>query len=83
MDQRSIVLYLNRNGWMARVIHDDLVATLGEEGVAYSTVRKYLHEAQTGLDDAITLPEEISAHIDDSDKAILGALEDLPFSSIR
>jgi hypothetical protein len=39
------VLSLNRKGWMARVIHDDLGATLGEEAIAYSTVTKYLREA--------------------------------------
>jgi hypothetical protein len=83
MDQKSIVLYLNRKGSVARVIHDDLVATLGEEAIAYSTVRKYLHEAQTGRDDAMPLSEEISLHIDDSDEAILSALEELPFSSVR
>jgi hypothetical protein len=83
MDQRSIVLYLNRKGLMARVIHDDLVAMLGEEAIAYSTVTKYLCEAQTRPDDATPLPEEISTHIDDSDEAILGALEELPFSSVR
>jgi hypothetical protein len=40
MGQKSIVFYLNRKDWMARVIHDDLVATLGEEAIAYSTVTK-------------------------------------------
>jgi hypothetical protein len=53
MDQRSIVFYLNTKGWMARVIHDDLVATLGEEAIAYSTVTKYLREAQTGRNDTM------------------------------
>jgi hypothetical protein len=52
MDQKSIVLYLNRKGWMARIIHDDRVATLGKEAIAYSTVMKYLSEAHTGPDDA-------------------------------
>jgi hypothetical protein len=52
MDQKSIVLYLNRKSWMAQVIHDHLVATLGEEAIAYNTVRRYLREAQTGPDDA-------------------------------
>jgi hypothetical protein len=64
MDQRSIVLYLNRNGWMARVIHDDLVARLGEEAIAYSTVKIYLREAQIGPEDATALPEDFAARID-------------------
>jgi hypothetical protein len=83
MDPRSIVLYLNRKGWMARVIHDDLVATLGEEAIAYSTVTKYIREAKTGPHDATALPEEISPHIDDSDEAILRPLEKFSFSSVH
>jgi hypothetical protein len=83
MDQRSIVLYLNRKGWMARVIHDNLVATLGEEAIAYSSMTKYIREVQTGPDDAPALPEEISPHIDDSDEAILRALEEFSFSSVQ
>jgi hypothetical protein len=83
MDQKSIVLYLNRKSGMTQVIHDDLVATLGEAAIAYSTVTKYLREAQTGRDDAMSSSDEISHHIDDSDEAILKALEELPFSSVR
>jgi hypothetical protein len=83
MDQKSIGLYLNRKGWTARVIHDDLVATFGMEAIAYSTMTKYLREAQTGPDEVIRLSEEISPHIEDSDEAILSALEQLTFSSVR
>jgi hypothetical protein len=36
---------------MDRIIDDDLVATLGEEAIAYSIVRKYLRETQTSPDD--------------------------------
>jgi hypothetical protein len=68
---------------MARVIHNDLVVTLGEEAIAYSTVTKYLREVQTGPDDATPLPEEMSHHIDDSDEAILRAIEQLSFSSVQ
>jgi hypothetical protein len=83
MDQRSIVLYRNRKGWMARVIHNDLVATLGEEAIAYRTVTKYLREVQTGPDDATALPEEMSPHSGDSDEAILRALEEFSFSRVQ
>jgi hypothetical protein len=58
MDQRLIVPYLKRKGWMARLIHDDLVPTLGEEAITYSTVSTYLHEAQRGPDDATAFPED-------------------------
>jgi hypothetical protein len=83
MDQRSIVLYLNRKGWRAQVIHDDLVATLGEKAIAYSNIPKYLREAQTGRDGAMPECEEISPHINDADEAILNALQELSFSSVR
>jgi hypothetical protein len=36
---------------------------------------KYLREVQTCPDDATDLPEQILPHIDDSDEAILSALE--------
>jgi hypothetical protein len=68
---------------MARVIHDDLVATLGEKAIAYSNMTKYVREAQTGPDDAIALPEEIIPHIDDWDEDILIALEEFSFSSVH
>jgi hypothetical protein len=83
MDHKSIAIYLNRKGCMGRVIHVDLVVTLGEEAIAYSTVMKYLREGQTGPDDATALPDEISRHIDDSDEAILRALEEFSSSSVR
>jgi hypothetical protein len=46
-------------------------------------VTNYLREAQTGPDEASPLSEEISPYIDDSDEALLRALEELPFSSVR
>jgi hypothetical protein len=46
MDQKSIVLSLNRKSWTARVIQDDRIATLGEVAIAYRTMMKYLREAQ-------------------------------------
>jgi hypothetical protein len=82
VDHKSSALYLNMKGWLAQVIHDDLVVTLGEEAIAYGTVTKYLREAQTGPDDATSLPEYISRHIDDSDEAIPSALEELLFCSV-
>jgi hypothetical protein len=57
MDEKSIVLHFNKKGWVTRVIHNDLVATLCEEAIAYSTVTKYLREAQTGPDDWPPLAE--------------------------
>jgi hypothetical protein len=52
MDRQSIVLYLNRKGRTFQVIHDDLVARLGEEAIAYRTMMKYLREARISSDNA-------------------------------
>jgi hypothetical protein len=49
MGQKSIVLYLNRKGWTAQIMRDDLVATLGEEPFAYRTVTKCFREAQSAM----------------------------------
>jgi hypothetical protein len=83
MYRRSIVPYLNRKCWTARAIHADLVATLGEEAIAYSTGTKYLREAQTSPDDFTSLSDVTSLHIGDSDEAVLRALEKLSSSSVR
>jgi hypothetical protein len=76
-------MYLNRKGWTARVIHNDLVATLGEEAIAYITTMKFLREALISPDDLTTLSDATSLHIDHSDEAVLRALEELPFSSVQ
>jgi hypothetical protein len=66
----------------AQAIHDDLVATLGYKALAYSTVTKYLRTAR--FDPAKDPPnnDASSHHLDDSDQAILAALEERPFSSV-
>jgi hypothetical protein len=68
---------------MVRVIHDDLVATLGEEAIAYNTMTKYLREAQIIPGDTTPSSHITSPHIDDSDETILRATQQLPFSSVR
>jgi hypothetical protein len=40
MDQKPIVLYLRMKEMALHAIHDDLVPTLGNDVVAYSTVIK-------------------------------------------
>jgi hypothetical protein len=42
MDQRSIVLYLGMKNWSALAIHKDLVETLKDDAVSYSSVTLYL-----------------------------------------
>jgi hypothetical protein len=82
MDRRSIVL--SRQEVLDGPTHPRrLVATLGEKAIAYSTMTKYLREVQTSPDEATPSSDAISCHTDNSDEAILRALEKLPFSSVR
>jgi hypothetical protein len=83
MDQRLIVSYLNRKGLTVQIIHTDLVATLSEEAINYSTVTDYLRAPLIIPRDATAFSAAISPHIDDLDDAIRRALEELPFSSVR
>jgi hypothetical protein len=63
---------------LAHVIDDDLVGTPGRKAVAYSTVTRYFHEAEVIFD-----PEQCSPHVGDSDRAILAAMKEKPFSFVR
>jgi hypothetical protein len=56
-DHKSIVVYLNRNGWTARVSHADLVATVDEEVIAYRTMMKALYEAQISTGNTTALSD--------------------------
>ena len=85
MDQRSIVLYLARKGLRGTEIHRDLEETLGPEAIAYSTVTFYLRTSRFRIP---TEMEEGEAEAEVSpvcevDEAILKALADEPFSSVR
>jgi hypothetical protein len=76
----------DRKGCKAHVIHDDLVATLGAEPIASSTVTNYLLAVRIMPCDAITLSDTTSPPIDKSDKAILRALmnsHSLQFASLH
>jgi hypothetical protein len=83
MDQQSIVRYLSMKGLSAVTIHYDLVPTLGAEAVSYPSVTRYLREAifaSSNLPNPLAPPEH---QLDGSDQAILLALADQPFASIR
>jgi hypothetical protein len=82
MTQRPIVTYLSLKGVSAREIHDDIVATLGPDTVSYSSVTNYLHEAQFPPSKPKPHPADVQRNLDDSDQAILAALEDSPFASV-
>jgi hypothetical protein len=45
MTQRPIVAHLSLKRMSAREIHDDIVATLGDDAVSYSSATRYLYEA--------------------------------------
>jgi hypothetical protein len=83
MTQRPIVAYLSLKGMSAREIHDDIVATLGPDVVSYSSVTRYLREARFPPSKPEPRPADVQRDLDDSDQAILAALEERPFASVR
>jgi hypothetical protein len=83
MTQRPIVVYLSLKGMSAREIHDDIVAALGPDAVSYSSVTRYLREAQFPPSKPELHPADVQRDFDDSDQAVLAALEDSLFASVR
>jgi hypothetical protein len=83
MDQKPIVLYLRMKEVALDGIHDDLVRTLGKDAVAYSTVTKYVRSAQFSGRKEATPPEAPDMERSPVDEAILAALAEFPFSSVR
>jgi hypothetical protein len=83
MDRRPIILYFHLEELSAHGIHDDLVVTHGPMAMAYSTVTYYFREAKLGTAEVTLGPEPSSPHLEDSDRAVLAAQEEMPFSSMR
>jgi hypothetical protein len=83
MTQCLIIAYLSLKGMSARDIHDDIVATLGPDVVPYSSVTRYLHEARFPPSKPEPHPADVQKDIDHSNQAILAALEDSLFASVR
>jgi hypothetical protein len=83
MDQRTIVAYLALKGLSARAIHEDLMATLWRDAMAYSTVARYLHDTHCSPSSQRTASVEASRALDDSDEAILSSLDENPFASVH
>jgi hypothetical protein len=83
MDQRSIALYQAMKGLSAVDIHRDLTETLDINAVSYSTVTRYIRMTSctdlTDVDEIHSGPKSIN----ETDEAILKALADEPFSSVR
>jgi hypothetical protein len=82
MIQRPIIAYLSLKGMSAREIHDDIVTTLGPDAVSYNSVTRYLREARFPPSKPEPHPPDVQKDLDDSDQAILAALEDGPFVSV-
>jgi hypothetical protein len=83
MTQSPIVAYLSLRGISAREIQDNIVVTLGLDAVSYSSVTRYLREAQFPPSKPEPHPADVQRDLNDSDQAILAALEDSPFAAVR
>jgi hypothetical protein len=83
MDQKPIILYLLMKWMVLDAIHGDLVCTLGNDIMAYSTVTKYARSAQfSGRKESIP-PEIPDVERSPVDGAILMTLSEFPFSSVH
>jgi hypothetical protein len=80
MDQKSISFFLHRQGFSAVNIHKQLVDVLGTEASSYSTATYYIRQCQFPKE---KVKDQAEAVPDDFDCAILVALEDYSFSSVR
>jgi hypothetical protein len=83
MDQKNIVLYLSLKGMNAVEIRKDLKATLKDEAVCYGTVTRYLRSRSFTVSAKPKRIQSDEHFITDTDEAILRALEEQPFSSVR
>jgi hypothetical protein len=83
MDQKAIVLYLDMRGILLATIHEDLMRVLGENAVTYSRVTKYVRSEKAPHKNDGPLSQPINVEPGPVDQAILTALADKPFSSVR
>jgi hypothetical protein len=82
MTRRPTVAYLSLKGMPERELHDDTVATFGPDALSYSSVACCLREARFPHSKPEPHPDDVQRDLDDSDQAILSALEDSPFASV-
>jgi hypothetical protein len=76
LDQTSIVFDLQLKGLSAQVMPVNLVATLDHTFVAYSMVTRHLRDVKLDALESTLNREPISPHLDDSDRAILAAMDE-------
>jgi hypothetical protein len=76
-------LYLNKKHFSAVAIHAEINSVIGEGTIGYSTVTRYLRK-QSFANASYLAPEEPHlAAADTIDNAILQALDESPFASLR
>jgi hypothetical protein len=83
MYQRLIIIYLDLKKLSGRTIHENLVATLGHDAVVYSIITCYLRETRCFPSADRIASDSILEMPDDPDEAILSALGEMPFASVR
>jgi hypothetical protein len=83
MTQRPIVADLSLKEMSAREIHDDIVAALEPDAVSYRSVTRYFRETRHPPSKPEPHPADVQRDLDDSDQAVLAALEENPFASVR
>jgi hypothetical protein len=83
MYQQSIVMYLRLKGLNAVEIHNDLVATLKGEAKSSRTVAYYLRKPSFSSPKALQPSESPVPILNESNEAIVPALSEEPFASVR
>jgi hypothetical protein len=81
--QRPIVTSLSLKWMSAFEIHDDIVATLGPDVVSYSSITRCHHQTRFSPSKPESHPADVQRDLDEPDHAILVALEDSLFASMR
>jgi hypothetical protein len=83
MGQKAVMLYLHMRGILLDAIHEDLMRVLGNNAVASSTVTKYIHSEKFPPKKDGPPSDPMSVEPGPVEQAILTALADYPFSSVR
>jgi hypothetical protein len=80
-DQRMIFADLALNGRSAHAIHEDVIATLGCDAVAYTSVTFNLRGVRSLPPSQNTHPVNVPRASDDPDRALSSALDENPFTA--